>query len=381
MRRIHINAALIAALAALLMLTGCGRGKQEAEPTPPPVLRTPIPTFTPTVSTSSDAAVQSAPADTASVAETAPQDMAAVQPSTSANAESTERGVGGPLEPPAVVAPIQVALGVINTELVNSRGGPDTTFNVVTILGAGESFDITGKSADGSWLRLCCMNQQEAWVKADFVTVSGSLDALPVAQGGETSGQTVARSAAAAQATVAAAAPAAAAEQPTVEAQVASVEAAAEGPAAVAESAPAESASTEVANDATVQVASAAASSEGLLQLAGQEQFPETNVVRIFLFVYQGTDALEGYTLRVVKDGVEQTADGTSFGGRPGMTWPIADDRQRFQNLKVEFPGVDAAGVWEVTAMKDGAPAGPSATFTLSAGDPNQELYVRYMLP
>lgn len=386
MRRINFNAALIAAMAALLMLTACGRGNKEAESTPPPVLRTPIPTFTPTVPSLTESSNGSSSAETGSPANAAaaqsdapsaealnanPANVAASAPSASAGAtEAGARGVGGPLEPPSVVVPIQPALGTINTELVNSRSGPDTTHSVVMILGKGEYFDITGKSADGGWVRVCCISQQEAWVKLEFLDVNGSLDALPVAQAGETSGQTVTRSAASAQATVAAApAPAAQSETQPVAEPVAEVPAAstAGGAEVPAEVLPASAESLSAADVGGYTVA-----------LAGQEQFPETNVVRVFLFVYKGTEALEGYTLRVVKDGVEQSASAASFGGRPGMTWPIADDRQRFQNLKLEFPGVAAAGTWEVTLMKDGVPVGDTATFALAEGDPNQELYVRY---
>ena len=53
-----------------------------------------------------------------------------------------------------------------------------------------------------------------------------------------------------------------------------------------------------------------------MLELAGQERFPETNVVRVFLYVYADNEALEGYTLRVTKDGAEQPVAGASFGGR-----------------------------------------------------------------
>lgn len=381
MRRIHFNAALIAALAALLMLTACGSGNKEAEPTPPPVLRTPIPTFTPTVPV---AAQSNSEASTAPVAPIVAAPDAAAQPAAasapqveSASANTETPGVGGPLEPPAVVVPVQTALGTINTELVNSRSGPDTSFAVVMILGAGENFDVTGKNADGSWLRICCIQQQESWIKAEFVNVAGSLDALPVAQAGESSGQTVTRSAEAAQATIAASSSSAEAAPVAVEAQPAAQAAVAEPE----QQAAAEPMAAAAPAEASVASADVAAASAAGLQLAGQEQFPENNVVRVFLFVYQGTEALEGYTLRVTKDGAEQAAGGTSFGGRPGMTWPIADDRQRFQNLKVEFPGVAAAGTWEVTILKDGAPAGPSATFTLAEGDPNQELYVRYAQP
>ncbi|MCL0184885.1 hypothetical protein M2T59_32220, partial [Klebsiella pneumoniae] len=54
-----------------------------------------------------------------------------------------------------------------------------------------------------------------------------------------------------------------------------------------------------------------------------------------------------------------------------------ADPRQRFHNLKAEFPGVQAAGTWEVPLVDgSGAPAGPPATFTLVGGDQNRDRYV-----
>jgi hypothetical protein len=97
------------------------------------------------------------------------------------------------------------------------------------------------------------------------------------------------------------------------------------------------------------------------------------------MYVYNGNSALEGYSLRVTKDGEELPVDGTSFGGQPAFTWPFQDPRQRFQNFKVEYPNTPAQGVWQVQLIDaSGATVGPPATFTLSANDPQQELYVRY---
>jgi hypothetical protein len=112
--------------------------------------------------------------------------------------------------------------------------------------------------------------------------------------------------------------------------------------------------------------------------LEAHEQFPETGVVRIFLYVYQDRTALEGYSLRVVKDGKELHVGTVSFGPNSAYTWPVADPRQRAQNFKIEFPGENPAGTWEVQLIRDGTPVGPPATFTLVANDTNRELYVRY---
>ncbi len=375
MKRHSHTAAILFVLAALLMLSACGRDDASAEP---PLIRTPMPTFTPT-SLPSAASLQesvpvavpaaevpiaeavAAPADTAAPADAAPADAAA----------PVVQGIGGPfVEQPAGGIP---PVAVINSELVNSRTGPDTTWPVATVLGRGEDFDITGKNADGTWWRICCLvDLQEVWVAAEFADSDGPVDNVPVAQAGEISALATSRQAGAERVVAAATAvPAVAAEAPAPVA----VETA---PEPAAEAAPAEQ---PAAPDAAVAVASAddaRAASDGGFELSGQERFPETNVVRVFLYVYAENQGLEGYSLRVTKDGVEQSVSGVSFGGQPGMTWPIADDRQRFQNFKIEFPGVPPAGVWTVELVRDGAVVGPAASFTLTENDPSSELYVRY---
>jgi SH3-like domain-containing protein len=356
-----------------------------------------MPTFTPT-----------APPDAGTVASTvanapaAPEAVAPILPITGAaaenpaasmasGAESVEsiavalpspepQGIGGPVveQPEGGIPPV----AVINTELVNSRTGPDTTYPVATVLGRGEDFDITGKSSDGTWWRICCLvDLQEVWVAAEFADSDGPTDNVPVAQAGELSALARARQGGAARvvaapaATVApaVAAPASQPEPAAVEAAPAAQAAPApQGEAAVAADAPADNAV------AAAEVATASDAATGGFELSGQESFPESNVVRVFLYVYAENQGLEGYSLRVTKDGAEQSVSGTSFGGQPGMTWPIADDRQRFQNFKVEFPSVAPAGVWTVELVRDGAVVGPAATFTLAENDPARELYVRY---
>jgi hypothetical protein len=137
---------------------------------------------------------------------------------------------------------------------------------------------------------------------------------------------------------------------------------------------PAEATPTEPAQGGPV----GAATSNFEFDLVAQEQFPETNVVRIFLYVFDDKAALEGYSLKVVKDGVDLPIEDVSFGPNTAYTWPVADPRQRAQNFKTEFPAQNPAGVWEAQLTRDGVPVGPPASFTLVAGDQNRELYVRY---
>ena len=65
----------------------------------------------------------------------------------------------------------------------NVRSGPDTNFNVVGSLGAGESVGVDARNADGSWLRLVIREDTVGWIFSDLVTVDGDVDALPVLDG------------------------------------------------------------------------------------------------------------------------------------------------------------------------------------------------------
>lgn len=223
------------------------------------------------------------------------------------------------------------AKAVINGPLVNLRSGPGLDFEVIAMVERGAEYDITGISPDGEWWQICCVEGVQAWVTSEFVDTLGMIDSVPVVGG--TIG-----SAGQAQATTA---PDPVAASPTA--------------------------------------APPTAAPSAIFNLEAQEQFPETGLVRIFLYVYSGNSALEGYSLRVTKDGTELPVQGSSFGGQPAFTWPFQDPRQRFQNFKVEFPGTDPAGTWQVQLIDStGALVGPPATFTLTSNDPQQELYVRY---
>jgi uncharacterized protein YraI len=332
-------------LACALLLSACGRSGASAQD--PVQIRDPHPTFTPTPRQAVDApaAAESAPtftpapvdAETASVAEEQSSPQSAPQSEAPAQSQPAR---GGPT--PKLV---------VNTALVNLREGPGTDFNIVTIVDLGYEMEITGKNSAGDWWRVCCVGEQAGWIAAELVDTNGPVDQVPVTEGGAP--LEVAKSVASTPTTAPPTQP------PAVAPAVAPV--------------PEATATPEPASEGEV-----AAANSLPFDLVTQEQFPETSVMRIFLYVYDDTNALEGYTLRVVKDGNELPVSEQSFGPNPGFSWPVANPRQRFQNMKIEFPGVAPAGTWEVQLIQNGTPAGPPATFILIANDPNQELYVRY---
>lgn len=314
-----------------LLAAGCFGGSQVNEEVAAP-LRSPHPTFTPTPATP---ATPTAPALTIAEAENSAPPTVAVASQASAAQPETEAA------PKA-----ETALAVISEDLINIRRGPGLDYPPIKLGMRGDEFTIIGRSADDLWWQVCCVEELPAWITKTYIDADGPIDAIPVAD------------------------PNAAAQEDVVIAPASPtpVEQSQPAPEAPAEDAPQEAAPPdEPAPPAFPFI------------LAAQEAFPENNnLVRVFLYAYQGEEALPGYSLRVSRDGAAMPVNGVSSDAS-GMTWPTASPRQRFQNLKVEFPGVNPGGVWEIQLVDgSGAEVGPPATFTLSATDANRELYVRY---
>lgn len=332
---------LLITVAVLLaaMSAGCfGRGQVNEEPVMP--LRSPYPTFTPTPPappTLEVAAPVAAEADQAAVP--------VVE-------------VGAPASNPENAEPnTQPVLAVVNDDLINIRRGPGLDYAPLRLGMRGDQFTITGRSADNLWWQICCIEERSGWISQTYIDVDGPVDSVPVVDpNAEAPSQAVAEPAPALQPTP---------EPPPAPAAEAAPQSAVEAP--VIEG-PAESAPPAEPPAPALPFA-----------LNAQEQFPENNnLVRIFVYVYQGDQVLPGYSIRVTKDGVEQPVSSVSA-DVSGLTWPTASPRQRFHNMKVEFPGINPGGVWQIELIDGGGGiVGPAATFTLSATDSNRELYVRY---
>jgi SH3-like domain-containing protein len=296
-------------------------------------------------------------------------------PATESGAASSSTQTGDTLQI-AADAPI----AVVNSDLVNARQRPQiSSEGVIKELDRGTELRIVGKTADDEWWYVCCVDGGTAWIYYSYVDTSGNVDTVPVSDGvggpvtvAEGTGQAAAN-AAPTQAPAAAPTPV---PPPAVEQPSPTAPPAAPPPAEPPTEPPTEPAPTDT------PAPTEPPAPQFPFNLVAQEQFMESNnLVRVFLYVYQGNTALPGYTLRVTKDGAELPVSAQSIDAA-GFTWPVADPRQRFQNMKVEFPNVQSAGTWEVQLLdSSGAPAGPVATFTLAGGDLNRELYVRYEKP
>lgn len=340
-QQIVISALLIYSLSAC----GFGQAQSTAQEEYLPI-RSPYPTFTPTplgiplageVEAGSNENASNTTAAPAADDQSAAPGAAEVAPTVAVEATATPVAEEQP--PTPTVAPtLAPPRLVVNSPLVNVRAGPGTQYSIVTTVERGQEFDIVGKNTAGDWWRFCCVNDEPAWVIDELVEVAGAVDGVAVSD-------------------AVVDVPATATQPP-----------AAVVPPTAAPAAPAEPTATEVP-----------APPAFAFELQNAEQFPETNVVRVFLYVFDSDQALAGYSVRVIKDGAELPVSQTSAGGQPSLTWPIADSRQRFQNMKVEFPGISPPGTWQVQLVDGGGNVvGPPATFTIEGNAPSQELYVRY---
>ncbi len=65
--------------------------------------------------------------------------------------------------------------GLVNADLINLRGGPDTRFPTIGQASKGQILDLTGRNESSNWLQVCCTSagdQTSAWVSAQFVTMA-----------------------------------------------------------------------------------------------------------------------------------------------------------------------------------------------------------------
>ncbi|MBZ0284696.1 MAG: SH3 domain-containing protein [Anaerolineae bacterium] len=92
-----------------------------------------------------------------------------------------------PTDQPSTTQVQQATTGLFATAnfRINVRSGPSTRYTKLGQLGIGDAVDITGRLADGTWLRIN-FNGQEGWVSEALVEVTGDVSTAPEAEAGAT---------------------------------------------------------------------------------------------------------------------------------------------------------------------------------------------------
>jgi uncharacterized protein YgiM (DUF1202 family) len=76
----------------------------------------------------------------------------------------------------------QVSKAEVAAGRANLRSGPGQGFGVVGIARTGDTYTVTARSGDGSWLQICCVNRTPAWLATGLVTFTGTIEGLPIAR-------------------------------------------------------------------------------------------------------------------------------------------------------------------------------------------------------
>ncbi len=109
---------------------------------------------------------------------------AAVQPS--APASPTATALPAILEATATLLPSPTPTPPLSAQVsdngigLNMRAGPGPTYPVIARLLPLTPLTLTGRTADNTWLLGTAATGDTGWVAAEFVTLSGSLEAIPV---------------------------------------------------------------------------------------------------------------------------------------------------------------------------------------------------------
>jgi hypothetical protein len=176
-------AALVLALlagVAIPLLGGRSSGPSATDWTPPPTATTPVvaPQFTATPAPSRVVrTIEPLPTATPAASATALPKLA-VAPTATPAARRTAL-IATPTTGQAA-APSAQALARIVQGPANLRAGAGTTFTVLATAKSGDQFDITGRSEDGAWVRLCCVAGAPVWVSAELVELPRPIETLPV---------------------------------------------------------------------------------------------------------------------------------------------------------------------------------------------------------
>lgn len=186
---ILIAVALVLAVvigAAIPWASGGAPGQRAVAWTPPSVTPDRPPSVTPTPARPRTATAQptaapftatpTRPPATATPAPAVTDLPAQATPSPAPAQRSSE---ASPAAPAASETPEGAPVATVRQGLLSIRTQPNTTAGAIALARAGDTFTVTGRSADDLWLKVCCVRDTQGWLAAEFVDVAGSLRGIP----------------------------------------------------------------------------------------------------------------------------------------------------------------------------------------------------------
>jgi hypothetical protein len=162
---------------------------QRSTPIP---TRTPLPTFTPTPEDIRPLIIITPPRGETPGVVIVPPGMEAqvILPTPVPPVPPTETPTFTPLPPPDTPTPFPTETPTftptptpyveIQGGLITLRSGPGVNYPSVAQLGPDIPVAIVGRTSDGVWFRICCVNGQDVWVAAQHVIVFNDITQVPL---------------------------------------------------------------------------------------------------------------------------------------------------------------------------------------------------------
>lgn len=115
-----------------------------------------------------------------------PTEVVQVLPTATVELEPTAEPEPTEAPPPTEEpTPVPQPVSATTTDVLNIREGPDRTTKSLGKLQQGTTVTVVGRNADNSWLHIQIPESTNTgWVSAQFVTVTGDLNSLPIIEGG-----------------------------------------------------------------------------------------------------------------------------------------------------------------------------------------------------
>ena len=185
---ILIAGALVLALLAGVMIplsSGSQPGQKPSPwtpptPTSPPTARPATPTVRLPAATVALTRAPATPMPTQTALPTTPVPSPTPSPSSTPPQFTATRPAPGQSATPTASSVAGAPVATVRQGPLILRVWPGKDYAVVALGNVGDAFTAVGRTADGVWLKVCCIKDAPVWLAAEFVEVAGNVDGLPI---------------------------------------------------------------------------------------------------------------------------------------------------------------------------------------------------------
>ena len=126
--------------------------------------------------------VTGGPTSTSELTGTAPLTSAVPVTLTTASPPAVPAGTSALAAPASATRTVTGTTATVHEDPLNLRSGPGTSYGIKRQLSNGDKLQVTGRDATSDWLAVTTLDGEIGWVKTDYLTVTVSLQSIPVTE-------------------------------------------------------------------------------------------------------------------------------------------------------------------------------------------------------